>query len=473
MLKRKLGGHDIFSPEDEDAIHEATLEVLKESGVEVVSEKAREYFKEAGVDVSDGRVYPDQQDLDRYLEMAPEEFEMKARNPRNNVTVGGENTVMVPGYGPPFVMEYEGERRDSTFEDYRNFTRLAQWSDVIDVVGGVLVEPTDVPDRIRHGRMLEAAVTLSDKCLMGSAMGAQKARECLDMAAIVFESEKFVRENIVLVSLINTNSPLQLDERMTDALMVYSENKQAMCIASLAMTGTTSPTTMPAALVQQNAEILTGILLTQIINPGTPVIYGSASSVVDLRNADLALGSPETAKMFNGTAQMARRYGVPSRGGGALTDSLFPDAQAGYEAMMNILTGVMGGFQFMLHSAGLLENYMCMSYEKFVIDTEICGMVKNYLEGLEINEETLASSVINEVGPGGNYISHEHTFNHMKDMRQPVLSSRSKYFSDRDQPDTAERAREKVEKILEDHTSPELPGGIEKELKKYIKGLGD
>ncbi len=473
MFTKKLETHNIMSPEDEDAIHEATLKVLEQSGVEVVSDKGREYFAQAGVEVEDGKVYPSQKDLEKFLAMAPSEFEMKARNPDNNVTVGGDNTVLVPGYGPPFVMEYEGERRDSTFEDYKNFTRLAQWSDALDVVGGVLVEPTDIEDRIRHGKMMQAGVTLSDKCLMGSAMGAQKASECLDMAAIVFESEKFVEENVVLVSLINTNSPLQLDERMTDALMVYSENQQAMCIASLAMTGTTSPTTMPAALVQQNAEILTGIILTQIINPGTPVIYGSASSVVDLRGADLALGSPETAKMFNGTAQMARRYELPSRGGGALTDSLFPDAQAGYEAMLNVLSGVMGGFNFMLHSAGLLENYMCMSYEKFIIDSEICGMVKNYMQGLEVNEDTLGADVINEIGPGGNYISHDHTFQHMKDMRQPELSSRQKYFSDEEQPEAEKRAHKKCQDILDNFTPPELPAGIEQELENYIKGLSD
>lgn len=214
-------------------------------------------------------------------------------------------------------------------------------------------------------------------------------------------------------------------------------------------------------------------MLAQIINPGTPIIYGSASSMVDLRRADLAVGSPETAKMFRGTAQMARRYGLPSRGGGALTDSLFPDAQAGYEAMLNLFSGVMSGFNFMLHSAGLLENYMCMSYEKFIVDNEICGMVKNYVEGLEVNEDTVAEKVINEVGPGGNYISHEHTFNHMKDMRQPQLSSREKFLSDQIQYKTGERARTKCKNILENFTPPELPAGIEQELENYVKGISD
>ncbi len=471
MLKRDLRSHDILTPQEEDKIHEATLKVLQKSGVRIVSNEARSYFEKAGVRVDDERVYPDQDTLDEYLQAAPAEFELKARNPDNNVTIGGDSTVLVPGYGSPFVKDFGGQRRSSTYEDYCNFTRLAQHFDSYDVVGGVLVEPTDVPDRARHGRMLEAAITLSDKCLMGSSMGEQKARECMDMAAIIFESEKFVEENTVFITLINTNSPLQFDKRMTDALQVYAEKGQALCIAAMAMTGTTAPATVPASLVQQNAEILTGVLLTQLVNPGTPVIYGAASSMVDLRGGELALGSPETTKMFNGTAQMARRYNLPSRGGGALTDSLFMDAQAGYEAMLNLLGGVMGGFNFMLHTAGLLENYMAMSFEKFVMDAEISEMVTRYMEGLDVTAETLAADVINEVGPGGNFIRHEHTFNHMKDLREPFLSVREKYLSGEVQPRAHERAHEKYQEIIADFSPPDLPGGIEKELQNYIRGL--
>jgi len=472
LIKRRREGLDIFSKEDLDKIHEATLEVLEKAGVEIKSDEAREVFKSAGVKVNEKSVHLTQKDLDEYLNLAPEKFTLYARNEQNNVEIGGNNTVLAPGYGSPFVMDYpEMNRRESKYDDYIKFTKLAQASDNIDVVGGVLVEPTDIDDKIRHGKMMEAAVKYSDKCLMGSAMGAKKAQESLEMAAIVFESEEFVRSHPVLISLINTNSPLTIDERMSDALMVHSKNKQAMVIASLSMTGTTSPTTLPASLVQQNAEILTGIVLTQLVNPGTPVIYGSASSVVDLKKADLALGSPETVKMFNGTAQMARYYGIPSRGGGALTDSLFPDAQAGYESMLNIMSAVNNGFNFILHAAGLLENYMSMSYEKFIIDDEVCGIVNNVAEGLIVDEDQLAVDEIIEIGAGGNYISTEHTFSHMKDMRMPLLSKRERYFSDQDQPETAARAKAKYEEILNNFNKPELKAGILEKLQKYIDRL--
>ncbi|MGM0420112.1 MAG: trimethylamine methyltransferase family protein [Bacillota bacterium] len=472
MIKRRKAGDDIFSPQQLDKIHQATLWVLKESGVVIMSDKARDRFKQAGIKVDGKTVHLSEQELEKYLEMVPEKFMLRARNSDNDVEVGGSNTVLAPGYGSPFVMEYpKKNRRPSKYEDYVNFTKLAQMSENIDVVGGVLVEPTDIEDEIRHARMLEAAVKYSDKVLMGSAMGAKKAKESIEMAEIVFESKEFVRDNAVLISLINTNSPLQFDDRMSDALMTYSENQQAMVIASLSMTGTTSPTTVPASLVQQNAEILTGMVLAQVINPGTPVIYGSASSVVDLKTADLALGSPETAKMFNGTAQLARYYGVPSRGGGALTDSLYPDAQAGYESMLNIMAAVNSGFHFILHAAGLLENYMSMSYEKFMIDDEICGIVKNYLEELKVDEEQLGVEEIINTGPGGNFISSEHTYRHMKDLRRPLLSKRERYFSDQDQPKTAERARQKYKESLNNFNKPKLDAGILERLEKYISKI--
>ncbi len=472
MIKRKLESTDIFSEEHTKQIHEETMVVLEQNGIEILSAEARKVFENNGARVEGEQVFLSRELIEEQLKHVPERFTLHARNPENNVVIGDNNTVLAPGYGSPFVMDFEkNKRRQSTFEDYIAFTKLAGHSSSIDVVGGVLVEPTDIPDQLRHARMLETAVKYTDKCLMGSAMGEKKARESIEMAGIVFGGIDFVREHPVMITLINTNSPLQIDNRMSDALMVHASYSQPMVIASLSMTGTTAPTTLAGALVQQNSEILTGITLAQLVNPGCPVIYGSASSVVDLKTGDLAIGSPETAKMFNGTAQLARFYNIPSRGGGALTDSLLPDAQSGYESMMNFMSAVNSGFNFILHSAGLLENYMSMSYEKFIIDDEICGMVKNFFQGLKIDEEHLAREVILKVGSSGNFIAEDHTYNHMRDLRSPVISSRERYLSDKEQPDTAQRANRLYKEILKNYQAPELDKGIEKELEKYIEGL--
>ena len=319
--------------------------------------------------------------------------------------------------------------------------------------------------------MFYASARHADKCLMGSARGEKKAQECVEMAAILFGGIDYVRTHPVLVTLINTNSPLQLDDRMMDALAVYARYQQPVVIASLSMVGTTAPATVAAGLVQQNAEIVAGIAVAQLMNPGTPVIYGSASSIVDLRTGGLAIGSPETAKMFAGTAQMGRFYNIPSRGGGALTDSVLPDVQSGYESMMLLMGSVSSGFNFILHAAGLLENYMTMSYEKFIIDDEICSMVENYFQGIPVDEEHMAKEVIMRVGSGGNFLAEDHTMRHMRDMAAPLLSSRRSYAAMTEIVDAARRAHERSRYILETYVDPALDPGVEKELLAYIESI--
>jgi trimethylamine---corrinoid protein Co-methyltransferase len=472
MISRDIKALDYLEQEELEKIHQAILDVLEKNGVEFHSPEAREILKKGGARVEGEKVFFPPELVMEQVALAPSEFTLHARNPERNVIIGGNNTVHAPGYGSPYVMDHvQNERRNATYEDYLAFTKLAGHSDNLDVVGGVLVEPNDIGDNLRHAKMLQAAVKYTDKCLMGSAMGGKKAQDSIDMAAIVFGGIDQVRKKPALISLINTNSPLQFDPRMLDALMVYARNNQPVIIAALAMTGTTSAVTLAGSLVQQAAEILSGVVLAQLINPGTPVVFGSASSIVDLRTGNLAIGSPESVKMFSVIAQLARFYGLPSRGGGALTDAMIPDAQSGYESMMVLITCVLSGINFLLHSAGLLENYMTMSYEKFVIDDEMLGMVKNLSRRFSIDDDSLAVDTILKVGSGGNYISEEHTFSHMKDTRIPLISARQSYAAALDLNDTAHRAHEYCKKVLQEYQPPGLGEKIEAELDKFIQSI--
>ncbi len=472
MITRELVNNNIFTAGQLDKIHNATVEILKQNGIEILSEDARKLLEENGAKVEDEQVFISEKMIEDALNSAPKKFTLHARNEDNNVVIGGKNTVLAPGYGAPFVMDFdEGKRRRAVYDDYIKFTKLAGNSNFIDVVGGVLVEPTDIEDELRHVKMLKASAKYTDKCLMGSAMGAKKAKESIEMGSILFGGMDFVKDHPIMITLINTNSPLQIDSRMSDALMVHSKHNQPIVVASLSMTGTTAPTTIAGALVQQNAEILSGIILSQLVNQGAPVIYGSASSVVDLKTGNLAIGNPETAKMFNGTAQIARYYGLPSRGGGSLTDSLKPDAQAGYESMMNFMSAVKSGFNFILHSAGLLENYMTMCFEKFLIDDEIVGIVDNYEAGIKVNEDELAKEVIMHVGSSGNFISEQHTYDHMRDLREPILSAKERYFSNKKQPTTAERANKMYKEIIENYECPPLDKETEEKLDQFIENI--
>ncbi len=472
MIIREFEPINYLKREQLDQIHLGAMTVLEGDGVEFFSSEARNILEKAGAKVRGDNVFIPRELVVEQVAQAPSEFSLHARNPQNSVVVGGNATVNAPGYGSPYVMDYiHSKRRVSDYKDYIAFTKLCGHSDNFDVAGGVLVEPNDIPDHIRHAKMFQAAIKYTDKCLMGSSMGEKKAMESLEMAGILFGGMHKVRNNPALISLINTQSPLQFDQRMVEALMVYARNNQPVLISALAMNGTTAPVTLAGSLVQQTAEILSGVVLAQLINPGTPVVFGSSSSVVDLRTGDLAIGSPESTKMFCVIGQMGRYYGLPSRGGGSLTDSLSPDVQSGYESMMVAMNCVFSGINFILHSAGMLENYMTMSYEKFVIDDEIIGMIKEYTKPITVDDEHLAIDTILKHGSGGHYMGDMHTFRHMKKTRIPIISSRAHYTAPGDYSDAAERAHEYCKEILENYQAPPLDEKIEEELNKYIDNI--
>jgi trimethylamine--corrinoid protein Co-methyltransferase len=400
---------------------------------------------------------------------------LHARNPQNNVVVGGGNTVFAPGYGAPFVTDLENGRRKATLQDFENFVKLTGASINLDVLSGTVVEPTDVPYEIRHAQMMYTAMKYSDKCFMGSTMGAQAAKDCIQMAAILFGGRDQIESAPAIVSVVGPLTPLKYDVRMLGALMEYAAAGQPVLIASLAIAGATGPVTLAGNLALQNAEVLAGIVLIQLIREGTPVIFGGASSNAEMRNGTLSIGSPEMAINAAATAQMARYYKLPARSGGAVCDAKAPDTQASYESMMNLLMALVCGANFVLHSAGILESFNCMSYEKFIMDDEMCGMVKRIHRAIDVNPDTLALDVIKAVGPGGHFLDKDHTFDHFRtEFYQPCLANRDDFvtWQGNGSPQSMVTANLKVKEILNNYEVPQLPADADKDLQKFIATLG-
>lgn len=470
-MKRKLRSQNILTRRDIEKIHATSMEILEKTGVEILHKEAIRIFEENGARVEKNRVYLSSDIIERMLDKVPTSFTLHARNSVNDVVIGDDTSVLAPGYGAPFVTDLDKGRRKSTFADYVNLTKLASVSEHLDVLGGVLVEPNDISDELRHARMFYAGAKYSDKCLMGSSMGAKKAHDCLEMARILFGEEEIIDDKAVVISLINTNSPLKYDYRMLGAMIEYAKHNQPLAITSGAMAGTTAPMSLAGTLVLENVEILTGIVLTQMLSPGAPVLYGPGASITDMKTAGMAIGSPEYAKLIGAGAQLARFYNLPCRASGALTDSNLTDTQAGYESMMTLMSGVNHGLNFIIQAAGILDGFMTMSYEKFIVDDEILGMITNYQKGIEVNETTIAKEVITEVGPGGHYLSTDHTLKHMRDFRNPMLSKRDSYKDKDDLISTSKRANKKWKNILTDYEEPYLDSIIEKRLVNYIEDL--
>ncbi|MBW2562598.1 MAG: trimethylamine methyltransferase family protein, partial [Deltaproteobacteria bacterium] len=450
---------------------ETTLTVMETVGLVFTYEPARDLFAKAGCKIDGQRVFFLFFFVEEQIKKAPSQFTLYARNPENNVVIGGDNIAFIPCYGAPFVNDMENGRREGTLEDYNNFAKLAYESPYIDITGGMMTEPNDIPLVNRNAERIYSSMVFSDKPFMGAGTGVKDAKQTLEMASIVFGSRKEMAEKPPFVSLLCSLTPLGFDDKMCGSIMEYAKAGMPQLISSLAIAGATAPVTMEGTLVVQNAEILAGITLSQLVREGAPVIFSGSSSSAAMRYGTLSIGAPEMAVNTAATAQMGRFYNLPVRGGGALTDSKTVDSQAAYESMMSMQMATLSGINFILHSAGILEGYITASYEKFIIDSEICGICKRIKRGEQITAEKMAVDVIRDVGPGGEYLTHMHTFKNFKqEFYAPIMEERDNFnnWSSKGGLSMEKRANAKYKEILKNYKEPDLDKAIRKDLDAYI-----
>lgn len=464
----------VLSSAQADLIHEYSLRILNEIGVVFREPRAIDALDRAGANVDriSNRVRIPPRLIKDALEKCPERFTLHGRDPDRSVVVGGDNQVLAPGYGAPFVLDLEGNRRVAEYRDFQAFAKLAGGIEGIDCTGGVLVEPQDLPVENRHLDMLNALIVNSAKPMMGMVSGEVPAQDTMEMLSILFGGKEVLLEKPVTVGLINVNSPLAFDSRMLEALLTYTSYRQPVLLAPFVMAGASGPITLSDALAQHNAELLAGIVLTQIVSEGTPVIYGCASAILDMRYGSPAIGSPESALFVSASLQMADYYHLPSRAGGTLSDAKELDAQSGYEKMLVGMATVLSGANFILHMAGILDSYLTMSYQSFIADLEILSYLKKFTSGITIENVEEGLELIAQVGPAGNFLDNQHTFAHYQQaFYQPLLSERNAYETWQDKGSTSipQKALEKVNKILEDYQPPPLDEKVESELNKFIE----
>jgi len=471
MFVNSMPRYEILSDEAMDVLDRGWRRIVSELGLEFMLPEAVELFRAAGQTVEgDNLVKLDPDFVLEQVAKAPREFELQARNPERSAHIGGDHMVFSAVYGPPFVRE-GAVRRDATMADFENFVKLSQSFDELDSPGGTIVEPNDTPLDSRHLDMVYALQTLSDKPYMGSVISGPNALDTIAMGEILFGGAEALQRAPVSISLINCNSPLRWDDRMLSAMVEYNRANQAVVMTPFLLMGAMSPVSIPATLVQQIAEALAGIALTQLVQPGCPVVFGSFLSNTDMQSGSPSFGTPESAIGLLCTGQIARHFDLPFRSGGGLTASQTADAQGAYEALMTLLPTFLAGTNFVMHSAGWLEGGLVSCYEKFIVDIELLRMLRHEFTPLEIDEASLAFDAHEEVGHGGHFLGAAHTLERFRTcFYRPLLSSTENFdrWTRNGGQDAAERAAKIWRDTLDAYEPPPLDDAVRAQLQEFV-----
>ena len=470
-IQRAIPPYDIVGEEGLAKIEAAADRILAETGIEFRDDPvALAHWRRAGAHVTGDLVRFPPGLLRELLKTAPREFTQHARNPANSVQIGGKNVVFAPAYGSPFVMDLDRGRRYGTIEDFRNFIKLAQSSPWLHHSGGTICEPTDVPVNKRHLDMVYSHIRYSDRPFMGSVTAEERAEDNIEMSRILFGAD-FVDKNCVILGNVNVNSPLVWDGTMTRSLRAYARANQAAVIVPFILGGAMGPVTTAGGIAQSLAETMAGCALTQLERPGAPVIFGNFLSSMSLRSGSPTFGTPEPAAGSLIIGQLARRLGLPLRCAGNFTTSKVPDAQAMMEGVMSMMSAVHCGANFILHSAGFLDGLLSMSYEKFMLDADFCGALHSYLDGVVIDDNTLAVDAFAEVGPGNHFFGCAHTMENYKTAFFDASLSNNEPFEKWELGGSVaspERANAAWKRSLAEYEAPALDSSIDAALQAFM-----
>ena len=469
--RRRIPTYELLDAGALDRLETHADWILDEVGVDIRGdEESLELFRSAGARVEGERVRFDPGLARQLCASAPAVFEMHGRDPRHTVTVGGDHVVFSPAYGSPFVSDLEGGRRYATLEDFRNFVKLTYASPWLHHSGGTVCEPVDVPVNKRHMDMVYAHLRWSTKPFMGGVTSAERAEDSVAMARIAFGADRLERD-CVIQGNINVNSPLVFDEVMTGALKAYARANQGNVISPFIIGGAMGPVTQPALIAQAHAETMVGIALAQLVRPGSPVVYGSFLTTMDLRSGAPTFGTPEAVLATYAMGQLARRLGLPLRCGGHYTASKAADGQAMLESADAMGAAVLAGANFVHQSAGWLEGGLVMGYEKFMMDADHLGMLVRLMQGLVVDDDSLAADGFREAGPGTAHLGTAHTLGHFAtanfDSALADTSSFEQWTEDGAQ-DMARRANGRWKQALADYEPPALDPSIDAELQAFM-----
>ncbi len=461
----------ILDDEGVQRIHDASIRVLEELGIELWSEEARQLFADAGA-IVDGEIVRIGADIvEAALATAPSSFTLTSRNEAKQLDLGGNRVAFGLVAGPPAVHDEVNGRRVSNMGDYENFIKLAHYFNAVHIIGNQVASPIELPANNRHLDAYRANLTLSDLSYHCLAIGRGRARDGIEMMAIsrgITIAE--MADSPGVITVINVNSPRRFDEEMANGLMEMSAHGQAVSVTPFTLMGAMTPVTLAAGLTQQNAEALFGIALTQLVRPGAPVVYGSFTSNVDMRSGAPAFGTPEHAKANVVSGQLARRYGLPYRSSNSSASNVV-DAQAAYETQMSLWGSILGGTNLIYHAAGWMEGGLQASYEKFILDVEMLQHMMEFLTPIDLSDEALAFDAMERVPTGGHFFGDQHTLDrYTTAFYSPMLSDWQNHgaWTEAGGLNATQRATALWQTALDDYQAPPMPDDRREALDDYV-----
>jgi trimethylamine--corrinoid protein Co-methyltransferase len=461
----------VLSDDHVMAIHRAALRLLAEQGMRVLYGPARDAFAHAGAKVQGDMVYLDPDLVETLRATAPATFTIAARNRAKDLRFGGNDMVFSSVGGPAYVMDIDRGRRDGTHKDMCDFLKLCQSLNVIQQESGGPLEPMDLPAATRHLDLYLAQATLLDKSWNLNALGRGRTMDGLEVAARMMGwTLDDLAATPMMMGVINTNSPRQLDVPMSEGLMTLAEYNQCAIVTPFTLAGAMAPVTLAGALTLQHAEALLGICLTQIVRPGAPVMYGGFTSNVDMKTGAPAFGTPEYAKAAQASGQLARLIGVPFRSSNVTAANAL-DAQAAYESMMSLWGCLMGGAHLVIHGGGWMHGGLTASFEKLILDAELLGMMQAYFTPIAVNEDSLALDAIAEAGVGGHFFGTAHTMARYESaFHPPMLSNGDNYptWLERGQIEAPLRANRIWKELLASYVAPPLDPARREAVEDYV-----
>jgi trimethylamine---corrinoid protein Co-methyltransferase len=474
-LRNPMKPLEILSQDQLMAVHEASMTLLENIGIEFMGQAARDKFRVAGatVDDSTGLVKIPRELVAEAVKTAPSTFALTSRNPLRTVNAGDNFISFGLVAGPPNVHDCINGRRSGNLQDYIRLIQLAHSFDIIHFVGNQPTAPVELPAHNRHLDCYLANITYSDRVYHCSAIGRERAIDGIEMMAISRgkTAAEILHEPSVL-TIISVNSPRRFDEAMSDGLMAMSEYGQAVVVTPFTLMGAMTPVTLAAALVQQNAEALSGITLTQLTRPGAPVVYGAFTSNVDMRSGAPAFGTPENARATIAAGQLARLYKLPYRASNSSASNVV-DAQAAYESQMSIWSAVMGHANFVYHGAGWMEGGLTASFEKVILDIEMLQMMAMTIAPVPVNDFEIAEGLeaIRNVPTGGHFFGAEHTLSRYETaFYTPLLSNWQNYenWEIAGAQNATQRATGIWQHALESYEKPTMDPAIVEALDAYV-----